>query len=320
MSFPVYQCQEWQCRYVFPDGRCCVLPKEHTDHRPASHSTARCRDCGATSGSTDCDVTGFACVMEPATPQNAEAGAVDEASSVGAQNRDLRRALTVAEQSLETVKGERDGAREAALIAERDSERTHRLHLQATLDIWQKQIRGYQEDLRRRDETITLLMGKVEDLESALLRERPQDGVLGFVDRAVVADFQRRVEQTAAREGHRCSGCGHRWEDDPNLRGVELCGECWRKGQSAIFSRESAMSQNAGATKPEGSQAVGAQSLSSSLLTLVEQWRRDAANLERICSADRACDYTGWEGEVDKIRACARELESALLRERPQEP
>jgi hypothetical protein len=32
---------------------------------------------------------------------------------------------------------------------------------------------------------------------------------------------------------HRCSGCGYRWEGP--LKGAELCGDCWRKGQDAIF-------------------------------------------------------------------------------------
>jgi hypothetical protein len=30
---------------------------------------------------------------------------------------------------------------------------------------------------------------------------------------------------------HRCSGCGHRWNGD--LKGAELCGDCWRKVQPA---------------------------------------------------------------------------------------
>src|SRR3954470_11426726 len=29
MSFPVYQCQEWQCRYVSPENVCCVRPIGH---------------------------------------------------------------------------------------------------------------------------------------------------------------------------------------------------------------------------------------------------------------------------------------------------
>lgn len=33
-------------------------------------------------------------------------------------------------------------------------------------------------------------------------------------------------------EGHMCSGCHHRWEGPS---GAELCGDCWRKGQSVIF-------------------------------------------------------------------------------------
>jgi hypothetical protein len=30
MTFPVYQCKEWQCRYVFPDQSCCGLPIGHS--------------------------------------------------------------------------------------------------------------------------------------------------------------------------------------------------------------------------------------------------------------------------------------------------
>jgi hypothetical protein len=28
-SFPVIQCKEWQCRHVFPDRLCCLLPIGH---------------------------------------------------------------------------------------------------------------------------------------------------------------------------------------------------------------------------------------------------------------------------------------------------
>ena len=34
-GFPVYQCEEWQCRYVFPDKRCCVRPKDHDGEHAA---------------------------------------------------------------------------------------------------------------------------------------------------------------------------------------------------------------------------------------------------------------------------------------------
>jgi hypothetical protein len=33
----VHRCEEWQCRHVFTDQRCCVLPKDHAgQHRPLS--------------------------------------------------------------------------------------------------------------------------------------------------------------------------------------------------------------------------------------------------------------------------------------------
>ena len=36
---------------------------------------------------------------------------------------------------------------------------------------------------------------------------------------------------------HRCSGCGLRWEGE--LKGAELCGDCWRKGQAVIQAEAS---------------------------------------------------------------------------------
>lgn len=40
---------------------------------------------------------------------------------------------------------------------------------------------------------------------------------------------------------HRCSGCGHTWEDRPASRGewtgAELCGDCWRKAQPVLHGR-----------------------------------------------------------------------------------
>lgn len=34
------------------------------------------------------------------------------------------------------------------------------------------------------------------------------------------------------RRLHRCSSCGHRWESD--LKGAELCGDCWRTAQPVL--------------------------------------------------------------------------------------
>ena len=36
MTFPVYQAQEWQCRYVFPDRKCCGLPIGHSGEHAAA--------------------------------------------------------------------------------------------------------------------------------------------------------------------------------------------------------------------------------------------------------------------------------------------
>ena len=69
------------------------------------------------------------------------------------------------------------------------------------------------------------------------------------------------VEQT---ENHRCSGCGHRWEGP--LKGVELCGDCWRRGQSAILSAASASDLSA---------------LRRELWRLVDVWNRFADGLEK---------------------------------------
>ena len=46
----------------------------------------------------------------------------------------------------------------------------------------------------------------------------------------------RRALAAAQGTPHRCSGCGHRWEGE--LKGAELCGDCWRRGQSVIFAPE----------------------------------------------------------------------------------
>jgi hypothetical protein len=174
---------------------------------------------------------------------------IDKPEAVHARIEALERQLLSLQQSLETVKGERE-----LLLRRMFSEGIDvaRSYGDNAFHLWGEQL-ARQFDLARK---------RVDNPdhpvrpESALLRERPQDGVLGFVDRAVVTDFQRRVE--TAQEGHRCSGCGHRWEDDPQrLRGVELCGDCWRKGQSAIFSIESRERPHEPTTapdKPNGSQ------------------------------------------------------------------
>jgi len=41
MTFPVYQCKEWQCRYVFPDGRCCRLTLDHKGEHTAEPPTGK---------------------------------------------------------------------------------------------------------------------------------------------------------------------------------------------------------------------------------------------------------------------------------------
>lgn len=47
-----------------------------------------------------------------------------------------------------------------------------------------------------------------------------------------------RLRGEPPRESHRCSGCGHRWEDRPAGQGewtvAELCGDCWRKAQPVL--------------------------------------------------------------------------------------
>jgi len=41
MTFSVYHCEEWQCRYVFPSRKCCILPIGHaSDHAITTDSDA----------------------------------------------------------------------------------------------------------------------------------------------------------------------------------------------------------------------------------------------------------------------------------------
>ncbi len=62
-------------RREWPDWRTAPPNKaiEHVRAAPRSEGERRCRDCGATSPSTTCDATGFACVMVPAPPRKAGA-------------------------------------------------------------------------------------------------------------------------------------------------------------------------------------------------------------------------------------------------------
>lgn len=93
------------------------------------------------------------------------------------------------------------------------------------------------------------------ELQSVL----PQDGVdkftddqAAFIEQALMDAAQEALNRSAARTAelsraeaalgrHRCSGCGLRWEGP--LAGVELCGECWRKGQPAIYSHSSVLTE-----------------------------------------------------------------------------
>lgn len=45
MTFPVYRAKEWQCRHVFADQRCCVLPIGHDgDHVAVGRKNAALKD------------------------------------------------------------------------------------------------------------------------------------------------------------------------------------------------------------------------------------------------------------------------------------
>jgi hypothetical protein len=50
------------------------------------------------------------------------------------------------------------------------------------------------------------------------------------------ADELSTLLTEAEAPSHRCSGCGHRWSGE--LKGAELCGDCWRKGQAVIHGAE----------------------------------------------------------------------------------
>jgi hypothetical protein len=93
-------------------------------------------------------------------------------------------------------------------------------------------------DLMKRETGILRIMSPkdfAEKLENAIVRSEEDERVLAVaamlpkLDSADVLPFKRREE-------HRCSRCGHRWENDPP---VKLCGDCWRAGQSAIFASHS---------------------------------------------------------------------------------
>lgn len=77
-------------------------------------------------------------------------------------------------------------------------------------------------------------------------------------------------------ETHRCSGCGLRWMGTQS--GAELCGDCWRRGQSAIHAP-------ALAREP--------------LQALMERWRAKADQSVAITSTLVLC-------------ACASELDALL--------
>ena len=61
------------------------------------------------------------------------------------------------------------------------------------------------------------------------MRELPWRGC-----RVELSNTDQWCANCAARTLHRCSGCGYRW--DGPLTGAELCGDCWRKGQTAILT------------------------------------------------------------------------------------
>jgi hypothetical protein len=96
-GFPVYQAKEWQCRYVFPDGRCCWRLIDHDgDHKPAEGPAVRasgapqepepCKRCGGMGTHTidilvggtehdteelecvECKGTGIAAAVVPSPP------------------------------------------------------------------------------------------------------------------------------------------------------------------------------------------------------------------------------------------------------------
>jgi hypothetical protein len=53
---------------------------------------------------------------------------------------------------------------------------------------------------------------------------------------STLQDCAAQLEALLAEAEHRCSGCGHRWSGE--LKGAELCGDCWRKGQAVIHGAE----------------------------------------------------------------------------------
>jgi hypothetical protein len=97
------------------------------------------------------------------------------------------------------------------------------------------------------------------------------------------------------QEPHRCSGCGHRW--DGPLKGTELCGDCWRKGQSAIF-------------------APPATTLRALIEQKIEKWRAKARRFNFEADEDRRRRSVGLaeskEWEASRLLDCAAELKALL--------
>lgn len=84
-------------------------------------------------------------------------------------------------------------------------------------------------------------------------QEIPDEGDIRCVDCAV----PKSVLSAPPARAHRCSGCGHMW--DGPLTGAELCGDCWRKAQSAVHAAPPAEPQRENCYQCDGDGFVGSQ-------------------------------------------------------------
>jgi hypothetical protein len=142
----------------------------------------------------------------------------------------------------------------------------------------------------------------IEAIDAAAQGRQVADFWLSFeVVRRVADLYQATLRQpppdppAPTQEPHRCSGCGHRW--DGPLKGTELCGDCWRKGQSAIF-------------------APPATTLRALIEQKIEKWRAKARRFNFEADEDRRRRSVGLaeskEWEASRLLDCAAELKALL--------
>ena len=85
-----------------------------------------------------------------------------------------------------------------------------------------------------------------DELEQALAAQPPSEAQWCETCRSSHPLNESHVGEIAKTETppsealHRCSGCGHRW--DGELKGAELCGDCWRRAQPILHDKAETLS------------------------------------------------------------------------------